>query len=59
MRDWLVKDLGWRHAVTSIHRDNHASMAVARKIGGRDSGRAAPHLADATVWDFDLAEVQA
>lgn len=56
MRDWLVRDLGWRSAVTSIHRENLASMAIARKIGGHDSGTAAPFLADATTWQFDLTQ---
>lgn len=57
MRDWMVSDLGWNDAVTSIHRDNHASKAIARKIGGRDTGTPAPVLKDATVWQFDLTAV--
>ncbi|MGA0541109.1 GNAT family N-acetyltransferase [Neotabrizicola sp. VNH66] len=52
---WIARDLGFARAVTSIHRDNIASQRIATRLGGRATGDAAPHLAGAVVWDFDLA----
>ncbi|NPD15441.1 GNAT family N-acetyltransferase [Xinfangfangia sp. D13-10-4-6] len=54
VHDWMAADGRFAGAVTSIHRDNHASKAVARKIGGVESTAPSPHLADAVLWHFPL-----
>ncbi|WP_157971149.1 GNAT family N-acetyltransferase [Pseudogemmobacter bohemicus] len=54
VRDWMVADGRFASAVTSIHRDNHASAAIARKIGGVATAEPSPHLAGAVLWHFPL-----
>ena len=54
VHDWMVADGRFDRAVTSIHRDNHASQAIARKIGGVPTAQPSPHLADAVLWHFPL-----
>ncbi|WP_283176052.1 GNAT family N-acetyltransferase [Gemmobacter sp. 24YEA27] len=51
---WMVADPRFTRAVTSIHRDNHASMAIARRIGGTPTDQPSPHIAGASLWHFPL-----
>ncbi len=36
--DWAFNELGWTEVIHSISPDNHASQAVARRLGSRNRG---------------------
>lgn len=60
VQDWMQADPRFAQAVTSIHHDNHASQAIAAKIGGVNTRAPSSHLAHADIWHFTLkAEVAA
>jgi RimJ/RimL family protein N-acetyltransferase len=58
--DWAFSTLGWTEVIHSIAPDNHASQAVARKLGSRNRGpgRLPPPFEDSPVeiWGQTRAE---
>jgi RimJ/RimL family protein N-acetyltransferase len=58
--DWAFCTLGWTDAIHSIAPENHASRAVARKLGSRfrGAGRLPPPFEDSAVeiWGQTRAE---
>ncbi len=53
MRDWAFGVLGLRHAIAAVHRDNAASHAIARRIGGSViAGRQPEWFDDGMVYQF-------
>ena len=36
--DWTFANLGWNEMIHSIHPDNHASQALAQRLGSRNRG---------------------
>ncbi len=58
--DWAFSTLGWTEVIHSIAPDNHASQAVARRLGSRNRGpgRLPPPFEDSPVeiWSQTRAE---
>jgi [ribosomal protein S5]-alanine N-acetyltransferase len=53
MQDWAFGELGIRTARAEVHRDNHASHAIARRLGGQiRPDRAPAWFADGAVYGF-------
>lgn len=53
MRDWAFGALGLRGAIAAVHRDNGASHAIARRLGGSViAGRQPEWFADGSVYQF-------
>ena len=56
MRDWAFGPLGLTVARAEVHRDNAASHAIARRLGGRvDAGQRPVWMAEGAVYLFDGA----
>lgn len=56
MRDWVFGPLGLSQARAEVHRDNAASHAIARRLGGQVQADASPNWVDAgSVYRFATA----
>jgi RimJ/RimL family protein N-acetyltransferase len=53
MQDWAFRTLGLGHAIAAVHRDNAASHAIARRLGGAViAGRQPEWFDDGVVYGF-------
>ena len=53
MRDWAFATLGLQGAIAAVHRDNAASHAIARRLGGRViAGQKPAWFDDGAVYKF-------
>ena len=54
--DWFPRATGRDAMRTEIHRDNHASQALARKLGGQQRADETGWMLDGQVWHFALSD---